>query len=185
MKEEVWEAIIECNPLYDGKFFYGVATTGIFCRPSCKSKRPKRENVRVFSSMDEAVEANFRPCKRCRPDHARWPDEDLVENVIKLIEHCYPEPLTLSKLADMLHISPYHLHRTFKRVFGQTPAEYLRATRLKAAQQLLSEKGKTVTEIAMAVGFSNAGHFTTVFLKQVGLVPSAWRRQSEVNRTKV
>jgi AraC family transcriptional regulator, regulatory protein of adaptative response / methylphosphotriester-DNA alkyltransferase methyltransferase len=175
MNEEVWEAIINCDSAYDGKFFYGVDTTKIFCRPSCKSRNPKRENVRVFSSIEEAVSANFRPCKRCRPDHMRWPDEDLVQRVVKLIENRYQEVLTLSNLANVLYVSPYHLHRTFKRVVGQTPADYLRTTRLKAAQKLLTETEKTITDIAIAVGFPNVAHFSTVFQKQFGVAPSAYR----------
>ena len=71
MNAEIWEAIIHCDPAYDGKFYYGVHTTGIFCRPSCKSKKPKRENVSTFKTIDEALSAGFRPCKRCRPEEMR------------------------------------------------------------------------------------------------------------------
>ncbi len=78
MQDEMWTAIINCNPAYDGRFFYGVVTTGIFCRPSCKSKNPKKEHVRIFQSAQEAVGAGFRPCKRCQPDQMVWPDGSSV-----------------------------------------------------------------------------------------------------------
>jgi AraC family transcriptional regulator of adaptative response / methylphosphotriester-DNA alkyltransferase methyltransferase len=177
MTEEMWEAIITCDPTYDGSFFYGVKTTGIFCRPSCKSKNPKREHVLVFSSIQEAASANFRPCKRCRPTDLYLPDEELVQNAVELIECRYHETLTLQVLADQLHISPYHLHRTFKRITGHTPAEHIRTTRLTQAKKLLVETDQAITDIAMAVGFSNVGHFSTVFQKQCGFTPSAYRRQ--------
>ncbi len=175
MNEEWWEAIIRCDSAYDGTFFYGVATTGIFCRPSCKSKPPKKENVRIFFSVDEAESAQFRPCKRCRPDQTRWPDEELAQLAVALIESRYQEPLTLAELARMLHVSPYHLHRTFARIVGQTPAEYLRTTRLEAAQRLLMKTDMTITDIAMTVGFPSASHFSTVFQKHVGMTPTAFR----------
>jgi AraC family transcriptional regulator, regulatory protein of adaptative response / methylphosphotriester-DNA alkyltransferase methyltransferase len=182
LNEEVWEAIINCDPTYDGKFYYGVVTTGIFCRPSCRSKNPKRENVRVFWSINDAISANFRPCKRCRPDHLRWPDEDLAHLVLERIENQYQEPITLATLAHMFHISPYHLHRTFKRIVGTTPAEYLRTVRMKAAKRMLEETDKSIAEIAITVGFPNAAHFSTVFQRHYGMVPSAYRNQCGVCR---
>jgi AraC family transcriptional regulator of adaptative response / methylphosphotriester-DNA alkyltransferase methyltransferase len=177
MNDEVWEAIINSDSSYDGRFFYGVATTGIFCRPSCKSKNPKKENVKVFATIEEAVSKNFRPCKRCRPDQIRWPDEDLVHQVMALINNRYQESLTLSKLSDMLHISPFHLQRTFKRIVKQTPAEYLRDKRLLVAKKLLTDTETTITDIASKVGFPNPAHFSTVFQKQYGLSPTAYRNQ--------
>jgi len=183
MDEVLWKAITRCDPHYDGKFFYGVDTTGVFCRPSCKSRNPKRENVRIFLTINEAVSANFRPCKRCSPDHLRWPNEDLTHHVVELIESRYQESLTLPKLADMLHMSPYHLHRTFKRVTGQTPAQFLKNTRLKTAKHLLAETDKTISDVAVAAGFPNTAHFSTAFLKQYGLTPSAYRCQHTPNFT--
>lgn len=75
IEEGLWEAIVNNDSSYNGVFYYGVITTGIFCRPSCKSKCPLKEHVRIFESTDEAISADFRPCKRCRPDGARLPDE--------------------------------------------------------------------------------------------------------------
>lgn len=76
MKEHLWKAIVNGDLSYDGRFFYGVNTTGVFCRPSCNSRKPKREHVRIFSTIREAMAAGFRPCKRCRPDLPRCPGEE-------------------------------------------------------------------------------------------------------------
>jgi AraC family transcriptional regulator of adaptative response / methylphosphotriester-DNA alkyltransferase methyltransferase len=175
MQEEQWNAIANCDPSYDGQFFYAVKTTGIFCRPSCKSRVPNRENVLIFMTVDAAIEAGFRACKRCRPDKFRWPTEELAHRAIEYIDTHYSEPLTLGVIADSLHINQYHLHRIFKRIVGVTPVEYLLQERISKAKRLLKESNLSVTEIAVAVGFVNAAHFSTVFRKQTGLSPSAYR----------
>ena len=177
MREEQWRAIVECDAAYDGQFYYAVATTGIYCRPSCKSRTPKPENVRIFTRREEAAE-QYRPCKRCRPDAVRWPDEELAERVRAVIGQRYAETLTLQRMAEELHVSPYHLHHVFKRVTGQTPNDVLVATRLAKAKELLTAKGRSVTEVAGAVGYGNAGHFATVFVKHVGVSPREYREGS-------
>jgi AraC family transcriptional regulator of adaptative response / methylphosphotriester-DNA alkyltransferase methyltransferase len=173
--EGLWEAILNNDSSYNGTFYYGVVTTGIFCRPSCKSKSPRKEHVRIFETADEAVSAHFRPCKRCRPDGSKLPDEEWAQHAVQLIERYYSEPLTLPMLAQMLHASPYHLHRMFKRSKGITPAECLLQTRLKTAQRLLRESDDSILDIAMSVGFPNASHFSTVFMKKTGMKPSDYR----------
>jgi AraC family transcriptional regulator of adaptative response / methylphosphotriester-DNA alkyltransferase methyltransferase len=175
--DEFWQAIVTCDAAYDGKFLYGVRSTGVFCRPSCKSRTPKRENARTFHSMQEALSDGFRACKRCRPDQQLWPEENLVRKAVILIEQHYSEPLTLEKMGFHLHLSPFHLHRTFHRRTGQTPADYLRQTRLAAAIRLLHQTDASITDIAVAVGFQNAGHFSTVFQRQHGMTPSAYRKR--------
>lgn len=179
MQAEQWQAIVDCDASYDGTFFYAVLTTGIFCRPSCKSRTPKPGNVKVFDRAADAMAANFRACKRCRPDQLQLPLEELAQRVLQLVESRYAEPLSLPVMASELHVSPYHLHRVFKRVTGKTPAEQLLATRLERAKQLLAETDKSVTEISAAVGFANMGHFSTVFQKHVGMSPSVYRAQVE------
>lgn len=177
MNDEFWQAILACDASYDGSFFYGVRTTGVYCRPSCKSKNPKRENARIFATANEAAASGFRPCKRCRPDAVKWPDEEVTAGVKRIIERRYHEPLTLSSLALELHISPYHLHRVFKRMAGRTPNDYLRDTRMDAAQKLLEGTDTSMAEIALKVGMPNAAHFSTVFQKHFGIAPSAFRNR--------
>ncbi|WP_461671184.1 Ada metal-binding domain-containing protein, partial [Mycobacterium tuberculosis] len=120
-----WRSIISNDAAHDGAFFYAVRTTAIFCRPSCGSRPPLRENTSVFKSAEAAREAGYRPCKRCKPAGERLPDEEWVASVAEYIHSRYMEPLPLSKLAEAGHGSPYHLHRTFKRVTGATPAAYV------------------------------------------------------------
>ncbi|HEU4963312.1 MAG TPA: bifunctional transcriptional activator/DNA repair enzyme AdaA [Bacilli bacterium] len=178
MQKELWEAIVTCDPAFDGQFYYGVLTTGIFCRPSCKSRTPKPANVQVFLSAEEAVAADFRACKRCKPEQLKRPEEELALQVKQVVEARYTEPLSLEAIATELHLSPYHLHKVFKRVTGTTPAEYVKRIRLAKAREMLRETEHSITEIALAVGFANMAHFSTVFQKEWGLSPTAFRASS-------
>lgn len=180
MQEYMWEAIVQCDRLYDGKFYYGLTTTKIFCRPSCKSRTPKRENTKVFSSVSEANTAGFRSCKRCKPEKLYAPDGEIVHNVKLFIHHHFNEPITLNKIAEEVHISPYHLHRTFKKIVGTTTSDYLLQKRMKVAKKLLKTTDKSITEIAFNVGYHNTSHFSTVFLNKVGTNPSTFRKQHSI-----
>ncbi|SFJ81632.1 bifunctional transcriptional activator/DNA repair enzyme AdaA [Thermoflavimicrobium dichotomicum] len=181
--DEIWRAIVHNDSSYDNKFFYGVKTTGIFCRPSCKSRPPKMENVRIFQSAQQAISENFRPCKRCKPTGQRLPDEDWVAQITQFIDRNYSETLTLETLADMCHGSPYHLHRTFKRIKGITPAEYIRQTRISNAIQYLTTTDRTISEIALAVGIPNIAYFITLFKKQTGYTPADYRQLNSHKKT--
>ncbi|WAH37903.1 bifunctional transcriptional activator/DNA repair enzyme AdaA [Alicyclobacillus dauci] len=178
MDEVLWEAIVHCKPTFDGQYFYGVITTHIFCRPSCRSRTPLPENTRIFRGVNEAKAAGFRPCKRCRPDeYGLGPDEELVQSAKDIMEQRYQDPLTLDKIAGELAISPYHLHRVFKRLTGTTPADYLFNKRLRAAKQALrTELYRTVTDIAIGVGFRSPSHFSTMFQRKTGYSPSDYRK---------
>lgn len=183
MDLEKWEAIIHNDASYDGKFYYGVTTTRIFCRPSCKSKNPNIEHVRIFQSASEAAAEQFRPCKRCKPEGGKYgPEEAWVEQIKEFIAAHYRGPLTLTILAEMLHASPYHMHRTFKKIEGVTPAEYILRLRIGEAKRLLTKTNLTVMDIALNVGFTNAAHFSTVFHKKTGFSPSDYRQASYIHR---
>lgn len=182
MKDEFWEAIITNNASYDDQFLYAVETTGIFCRPSCKSREPNRKNVRIFKSAEQAIRADYRPCKRCKPTGESLPDEDWVDQITKYIDSHYNERLSLHTLADMCHGSPYHLHRTFKRITDLTPVEYIQRLRVKEAQELLSGTNHTVGEIGFLVGIPSSPYFITLFKKITGFTPAEYRqRQKGVN----
>ncbi|MZQ84013.1 helix-turn-helix domain-containing protein [Paenibacillus sp. 5J-6] len=180
MQDRYWQAIVANDASYDGTFYYAVKTTGIFCRPSCKSRVPKRENVRVFHDRQTAVEEHFRPCKRCRPDGLRLPDEEWIELIADHIKESYAEPITLSVLAEQFYASVYHLQRTFKRVKGITPLTYLQQQRIEAAKRLLIETNSPVNVIGAQVGIANAAHFATVFQKKTGVTPSEFRQSSTI-----
>lgn len=160
---------------YDNKFFYAITTTGIFCKPSCKSKIPNMKNVYIFQNSAEALEANFRPCKRCKPTDEHLPDQAWVKLILEYIHDHYAEPLTLQTIADMCNGSPHHLHRTFKRMKGITPNEYIQQRRIVKAIQALLETDQTMHEIAKSVGIPNTPYFITLFKKLTGNTPGEYR----------
>ncbi|MCA0754803.1 bifunctional transcriptional activator/DNA repair enzyme AdaA [Paenibacillus sp. N4] len=184
MTDEKWQAIIGNNSVYDGEFYYAVITTGIFCRPSCKSKPPKPENTTLFNTADQAISAGYRPCKRCRPRGLRVPDEEWIASVTDYIDRSISNrSLTLKVLADISHGSPYHLHRTFKRVTGLTPVEYIRQRRIGKAKELLLSTELSVAEAGACAGLPNASYFITLFKKITGLTPAEYRRLSGMNES--
>lgn len=177
VSDEQWRAIAYNDASYDGCFFYAVKTTRIFCRPSCKSRLPKRENIGFFQTADQALAAGYRPCKRCRPTGAALPDEEWIALVTEYVDaHC-EEALSLDDLAQLSHGTPYHLHRTFRRITGMTPVHYIQQVRIEKAKTLLRGSGQTVAEIGEAVGLSNTPYFITLFKKKTGQTPEAYRRQ--------
>ncbi|CAH0293286.1 Bifunctional transcriptional activator/DNA repair enzyme AdaA [Peribacillus sp. Bi96] len=173
---DYWKAIIDCDTAYDDHFLYAVKTTGIFCRPSCKSRVPKKENVKIFKNAMMALEEDFRPCKRCKPEGLILPTEDWIEQITEWIDKHFSEPLTLNKLADISHGSPYHLQRLFKRVKGISPTEYIQRLRLEKATRLLESSEQPVAEIGLAVGFSSTPYFITLFKKKMGETPMGYRK---------
>ncbi|EKN68805.1 methylphosphotriester-DNA alkyltransferase /transcriptional regulator [Neobacillus bataviensis LMG 21833] len=184
MSDEKWQAIINNDDSYNNQFFYAVKTTGIFCKPSCKSRTPKKENVRIFQNAEEALSANFRPCKRCKPTNERLPDNEWVALITEYIDKNYTEKLTLETLAEISHGSPYHLQRTFKKITGNTPVEYIQEVRINTAKKYLLQSGRTVSEIAKMVGISNTPYFFTLFKKMTDATPAHFRQLQEREETK-
>ena len=178
--EKMWKAVVQCDQKYDGSFYYAVKTTGIFCRPSCKSKTPKRENVTFFFCIDEAYQKGYRPCKRCRPDlyQATYdPNQEVISKVKKILETEYAKPWTLAKLSKRIGISSYHLHRLFKKQTGISPKQYLNQVRIEQAKFLLLEGERKNTEICFLVGFNDISHFYHVFRKATGFSPLTFKNR--------
>lgn len=173
---EKWRAIVENDSSYDGVFYYAVNTTGVFCRPSCKSRVPHIDNVRTFPNAQKALSEGYRPCKRCNPDGPLLPDEELCERTALIIGERYHEPLTLSVLAEMCHVSPFHLQRTFKRIKGVSPLEYISQKRICEAGKLLAASDETIAQIAAKVGIANADYFSALFKKKTGQTPTSFRQ---------
>lgn len=175
--EDYWRAIIECDDAYDNIFFYGVETTRIFCRPSCKSKIPHKDNVHIFKNAYLALEENFRPCKRCKPDELYLPAEEWVKQITIYIDQNYHKNLTLNRLAEISHGSPYHLQRLFTRIKGVSPTEYTQQVRLEKALLLLETTDMQIAEVGFSVGFLNTPYFSTLFKNKIGCTPMAYRKK--------
>lgn len=179
LTEERWQAIVSNDAARDGEFYYAVRTTGIFCRPSCKSRPPQFANVRLYGSPEQAISAGFRPCKRCRPTGQRLPDDEWAAQAAAYIDARFAEPLSLEQLADAMHGSPYHLHRTFKKAMGVTPVLYMQRKRVERAKELLRSTDTSVSEIGRGVGWANTPYFITLFKKMTGVTPAVYRQQMQ------
>lgn len=130
--QESWNAVIARDPNYDGEFVFAVASTGVYCRPSCAARRPRRENVTFFRRPDQAERAGFRECLRCRPrSFSGNPQSDVAKEICRYIEQHLDEPITLERLGKAFRLSPFHLQRRFKAAIGITPREYADSCRMR------------------------------------------------------
>jgi AraC family transcriptional regulator of adaptative response / methylphosphotriester-DNA alkyltransferase methyltransferase len=177
ISDEQWQAITHNDASYDNIFIYAVKSTGIFCRPSCKSRLPNKTNVFIFKNAQQALAQGFRSCKRCKPEGLQVPDEDWVVQIADYIDSHYSQPLTLEVLADMCHGSPYHLQRTFKRIKGITPVEYIQNVRIDYAKDHLKATDKSIVEIGERIGLPNTPYFITLFKKKTGYTPLQYRKE--------
>ncbi len=177
-EDTMWKATVSCDPVYDGMFFYAVKTTGIFCRPSCKSKAPKSENVTFFSNAAGAQKAGYRPCKRCQPDLKSKnydPFKSAIEDTKHIIENHYDQKMPLDELASMVGVSRFHLNRLFKNRTGNTPRMYLEEVRVKKAKELLLTTTLNCTEVGYQIGYQSTSSFYNAFKRSTGLSPSQFQ----------
>ncbi|EAD7746609.1 bifunctional transcriptional activator/DNA repair enzyme AdaA [Listeria monocytogenes] len=171
-----WQAISTNDKTADGAFFYGVTSTKIFCYPSCKSRLPKKENIVIFHSAEEAFSHGYRACKRCESGGSALPDTEWVNNIEMYIKENFAKALTLKIIADDCHGSPYHLHRTFKRITMITPITYLENVRINYAKMQLTTTNQSIETIGKMAGFPNPSHFSTTFKRHTGLSPNQFRK---------
>jgi len=171
-----WQAVLARDGASDGKFVFAVSSTGVYCRPSCPSKRPRRENVTFFRRPQEAESAGFRECLRCRPKAlAGNPRQQIVKAICRYIEQHLDEPLTLTKLGEAFRQSPFHLQRTFKAVLGITPKEYADSCRMRGFRQNL-KAGHSVTRAMHDAGYSSTSRLYSRTASELGMEPSKYRR---------
>ena len=172
-EQQMQKAIATRDKSHDGHFFYGVITTGIFCQPSCSSRPAKPENLRFFPSVEAAMMAGFRPCKRCRPTECNPRVARLVE-IARHIEAHADEPLTLASLAAIAGLSASRLQRLFKEAFGVSPKAYQDAVRMRRFKQSLKE-GDGVTEAIFSSGFGSISRVYGEATRNIGMTPKAYR----------
>jgi len=171
-----WQAVLARDASLDGAFVFGVSSTGIFCRPSCPSRRPRRENVRFFDRAHEAEQAGYRACLRCRPKAVDGnPQAALVRSVCRYIEQNIEDRLTLGRLAREFRRSPFHLQRTFKAVLGVSPKAYMDAVRLRQVKHNL-QAGHSVTTSLYAAGYGSSSRLYERTATQLGMTPEKYRR---------
>ena len=170
-----WAAVTARSATADGSFFYSVRTTGVYCRPSCGSRRPRPENVRFHASREEAEQAGFRPCKRCRPDRPSLSEQHaaIVTEICRLIETSSRVPV-LEELAARAGMSPFHFHRVFKAVTGLTPRAYAAAHRGERVRRELG-KSSTVTAAIYESGYASNGRFYGESERMLGMTPTEYR----------
>jgi AraC family transcriptional regulator, regulatory protein of adaptative response / methylated-DNA-[protein]-cysteine methyltransferase len=170
--EDRWQAVLARDRAADGRFVTGVLSTGIYCRPSCAARHPRRDNVRFFVDGAAAQAAGLRACKRCRPDEVAM-DEGAIARAVALIEAA-DEPPPLAAMAEAAGYSPFHFHRLFRRATGVTPAAYARAHRASRTAQALKQ-AETVTEALYDGGYAAPARFYAEAPDRLGMAPSAWR----------
>src|SRR5947209_10131545 len=176
IEDSRWQTVLDRNGASDGKFVFAVSSTGIYCRPSCPSKRPKRENVTFFRKPQEAESAGFRECLRCRPKAiAGNPRQELIKSVCRYIEQHLDEPVTLSRLGAEFRQSPFHLQRTFKSVLGITPKQYADSCRMRGFRQKL-KAGHSVTRAMHDAGYSSTSRLYSRTSSELGMEPAKYRR---------
>jgi AraC family transcriptional regulator of adaptative response/methylated-DNA-[protein]-cysteine methyltransferase len=171
-----WHAVMTRDVAHDGRFVYSVATTGVYCRPSCPSRRAKRCNVAFHTTVEAAKAAGFRACKRCNPDQAvpNAAAVAMVADICRVIETADAVP-KLAGLAAAAGLSPFHFHRVFKSITGVTPRAYAAAHRAMRLRKNLASPAASVTQAMMDAGFSSNGSFYAQSAELLGMTPGRYK----------
>jgi len=170
-----WTAVVERDRRADGTFVYAVRTTGVYCRPSCSSRRAKRANVEFHETPADAQRAGFRPCRRCRPDQdvSRLHAETIAQ-ICRAIDIAEEIP-SLAALARQAGLSPHHFHRVFKEATGVTPRAYAAARRAERVRRELADPARSVTDAIYDAGFNSSGRFYESASDTLGMTPTDFR----------
>lgn len=174
MEEKRWAAVRGREKSAEGTFVYAVKTTGVYCRPGCPSRMPRREHVLFFADGQAAEASGFRACRRCRAQPAMPAGTDAIARACRLIEEA-EQPLSLTALAEAAALSPSHFHRLFKRIMGVTPRAYGAMRRVNRAQESLAN-GTSVTETVYAAGYGSSSRFYDGATEALGMKPNEYRK---------
>lgn len=177
------EARLRRDPAYDGLFFIGVMTTGIYCRPVCKVRQPMTKNIQFYPSAAAAEQAGFRPCLRCRPETApfcpAWNGtKTTVSRALKLLEAGALDRGSVEDLADRVGVGSRHLSRLFNEHLGASPIQIAKTLRVQRAKRLINDTRLPMTEVAQRAGFRSTRRFNAAFLDLYGRAPSSLRKHS-------
>jgi AraC family transcriptional regulator, regulatory protein of adaptative response / methylated-DNA-[protein]-cysteine methyltransferase len=171
-----WNAVASRDAAWDGDFVFAVSSTGVYCRPSCPARRPRRHNVAFFDRPEQAERAGYRACLRCRPKALSGNGQaDSVKAICRFIEQHLDEPVTLARLGREFHQSPFHLQRRFKSVLAITPREYADSCRLRLLKRNL-QSGESVTRALYDAGYGSSSRLYERTASHLGMTPDKYRR---------
>jgi AraC family transcriptional regulator of adaptative response/methylated-DNA-[protein]-cysteine methyltransferase len=174
--DQRWRAVMARDATRDGEFIFAVATTGVYCRPSCPARRPRRENVAFFPGPEQAEKAGFRACLRCRPrSFSGDQPSNVAKEICRYIEQHLDEAITLERLGKIFRQSPFHLQRRFKAALGITPREYADSCRLRLLKRNL-QAGDNVTRAMYDAGYGSSSRLYEKTASQLGMTPDKYRR---------
>jgi AraC family transcriptional regulator of adaptative response/methylated-DNA-[protein]-cysteine methyltransferase len=181
--DALWRAFVARDRSFDGRVIVAVRTTGIYCRPSCPARKPRRDNVQFFAAPELARQAGFRACKRCHPDREslRDPAAERALSICHYIRSAIDEPVTLARLGKRFSLSPAHLQRVFKQYVGLSPQEYAEAVRMDQLKLALTQ-GASVTDAIYASGFSSSSRVYERAARSMGMTPRRYRERGRGER---
>jgi AraC family transcriptional regulator of adaptative response/methylated-DNA-[protein]-cysteine methyltransferase len=174
---ERWQLVLDRNPMADGQFVYAVRSTGVYCRPTCPSRRPRANQVEFFETPQDAERAGYRSCRRCNPQGGR-PSAEAVAAACRYLEDHSDRRVDLSDLARLVKLSPFHFQRIFKQQTGVSPREYHASSRNRNMRSTLRQSA-SVTESVYDAGYSSSSRFYESAGRDLGMSPSAWRKGGE------
>lgn len=175
--EEKWNHVLARDSRHDEEFFYAVRTTGVYCRPSCPSRRPKRESVEFFASCEDAERAGYRPCKRCKPTETNS-QLRVVRLACRYIEDNSAHRVRLLPMSASVGVSPYYLQRLFKRILGVTPRQYHELQRMDRFKAHLGTANK-VTDAIYEAGYGSSSRLYEKTNRHLGMTPKAYQNKGD------